>query len=466
VRLSPNNLLNIFSIFAKTKRIMEVPKEFQGKYCYHFTHKDNLKSILKNGLLCTTQKEKLDLSHTNIANEGIQNRRSTMKVTCDPLGVVHDYVPFYLCSVNPMMLSIVRSKNIDQQDLIILVVSLEDAFKNNAVFTNASANTKIPPSFYNNPEDLSKLDWPAINKTKWGSKDDDERHNRMAEVLFHTTVPVQLINNIIVWNKAIKKFVTDTYIEQKIKLPSISHEPFNGRNFYFTKFQVGKPLESLITGPKTLKAEYREAIKIIYAQRKEKLDSYSFKNIEDALLGIREDFCCIKELKGIFNLATRNEFHKENVSDHTKKVVQNLTLSDAFSDFEEEDQNILELSAYLHDIGKGPKSKWRDGIQDVYPDHPADALEMLVRILVKEIKTISKYEIEMICLLVAYHDLIGEIIGQGRNIDQLFDVVDTEEEFDMLSALNYADVLAINSSWADQYYDEIDEIREQFVDQL
>jgi HD superfamily phosphodiesterase len=139
--------------------------------------------------------------------------------------------------------------------------------------------------------------------------------------------------------------------------------------------------------------------------------------------------------------------HSENVSDHTKKVVTNLIQNGYFSALSNEDKDIAKLSAYLHDIGKGPKSKWNDGKQKAYADHPADAIPMLERILVEEFEELSEYEIRKICMLVVYHDLIGDIIGNNRSQKELIDLIEDENELNMLIAISLADVSAINFVW-------------------
>ena len=45
------------------------------------------------------------------------------------------------------------------------------------------------------------------------------------------------------------------------------------------------------------------------------------------------------------------------------------------NDLEEKEKQLVKFSAYMHDIGKGPASKWPEGKQPAYPDHPADSLK-------------------------------------------------------------------------------------------
>ena len=153
-----------------------------------------------------------------------------------------------------------------------------------------------------------------------------------------------------------------------------------------------------------------------------------------------------------FELETDNTVHGENVSDHTLRVVNTLKELKEYNDLDKINQDILNLAAYLHDIGKGPKSKWswNKGIQKAYPDHPADAVPMLKRILVEEFEILSKEEIRKICLLVVYHDLVGDIIGKGRDIQQIMDLIKDEDELDLLIALSIADVESINKTWMHQ----------------
>jgi hypothetical protein len=444
-----------------------VPDNHKDKYFFHFTHIENLESICRNGILSTNMKKERGIVHKDVANPAIQERRSNMDVTCEPYGKVHDYVPFYWCSINPMLLSLVNAKNIDQQDVVFLAIPIEKITQDHVVFTNSSANTNIPPEFYNQCSDLDKLDWKAIESKKWGSKDEKERHQRMSEVLIYGEVPFSDVEYIITWNNSYKKIVQDgcnklTEIPPKVVIP-----PFKGKYFYFTQFPIGRPEYSLVTGPYWLKRDFNDTIKKVIETRKNNITQhFKFKNIENCLSAIEINFNAIQELEGIFELETINDVHSENVSDHTLKVLEKLKESKCFNEFEEEDQQILKLAAYLHDIGKGPKSRWEDGIQPVHPDHPVDALPMLQRILIYDIEKLKDDQIKMIILLVAYHDLIGEIIGKGRDLQQLFDIINNERELEMLSCLNRADVAAIDSIWSINYNLRINEIKKQVIDKL
>ena len=447
---------------------MNAFNNLSNRYFYHFSYIDNLTSIVEHGLLPTNKKNKLGIEHRDVASESIQQRRSEMAVTCAPKGNIHDYVPFYMCVRNPMFLSLVNSKNIDQQGLIFFAFKMDKIDGVNVVFTDASANTAVPPNFYNDRKDLDKLDWGQINSQKWGGGTKAEMHRRMAEVLIKGTVPIVTVDHIVVWNEGIKKEVLRIFKEKGIEPPNVCYSPIGTNpqyHFFYTKFMLGLDNESLITGPQTLLKRYKNIVKLVRQERK-KIDSvkaFLFEDIADCLIKLADDFTLIVELEGIHNLETDNVVHAETVSDHTLLVINALKDQIYYQNLDQIDQNILQLSAYLHDIGKGPKSRWKNGIQKAYPDHPADAPEMLLRILTEDFKNLSNHEIRKICLLVTYHDLIGEIFGHGRNKQQLFDIIEDESDFDMLSALNLADVTVLNFMWTMGYNSKIKALRTEVI---
>ena len=75
---------------------MKIPIEHKGRCFYHFTHVENIESIIDNGILCTNEKKAKNIGHVDLANENIQERRSRKDVPCSPFGKIHDYVPFIL----------------------------------------------------------------------------------------------------------------------------------------------------------------------------------------------------------------------------------------------------------------------------------------------------------------------------------------------------------------------------------
>ena len=429
---------------------MNIPVEHRARYFYHFTHIDNIESIIKNnGLLSTNLKKAKGIHHHNVANENIQTRRSEMPVSVEPYGVVHDYVPFYLASTNKMLLGLLNRKNIDQPFVVFVAVSIHKILEDKVVFTDASANTLIPPKFYNNPEDLSELNWELIDSTKWKDGSEQELHLRMAEVLVHQNVPLDWIDSYIVFNDICMKKIESLYKEAGLSKPNITYQPFMGRYFYFTKFLFNnRKNETLVIGPQQLYQSYDNAVKNIIKGRNENFkQNKEFCNLEDAINKIKQNFCIIPELAEIYDLRTDNIIHSQTVGGHTLDVVSNLENTQYFKLLKDDQKNIVKIAAYFHDIGKGPKMKWNNGIQKVYPDHPVDALTMLIRILTEEFATISDAEIQKICLLVTYHDLLGDIIGNGRSKQELINLHISNDDMYMLVTLSEADIRSLGEIW-------------------
>ena len=194
---------------------------------------------------------------------------------------------------------------------------------------------------------------------------------------------------------------------------------------------------------------YQDVVKYIVENRTEvDEEKCIFDNIRDALLQIEEDFCSIKELADVCNLETSNSMHHESVSDHTKTVVNKLSSTQYYCYLGGRERAIVKLAAYFHDIGKGPREKWKGGVQTAYADHPRDALPMLARIFTEDFRSISYEDYRQICLLVAYHDLLGDIIGKGRSRIELEELRLSDKELYMLATLSEADICAIGGIFA------------------
>jgi HD superfamily phosphodiesterase len=425
---------------------MKIPDEYKGKFFHHFTHLENIESIITNGLLSTNEKEEKGIKHVDLANENIQQRRHEMEVPCEPKGTIHDYVPFYFTGRNPMLLGVLNRKNIDQPLVVYIAVSIEKLIEDNVIFTDASANTAVLPNFYTNPNDLKQLSWELINSKKWSEKNKDDLHKRMAEVLVKGKMPIDWVDKYYVFNDMAKEEIEKLYKKHGLEKPKISYNEY----FYYTKFYfTERSRETLVTGPYFMEHYFNNSQKKVKKKReKSEIQKFNFRTISDAITKIEANFCIIPELKDIYQLQTDNTVHSQSVSDHTLQVVQNLDKFDYYNGLSDSDKNLVKLSAYLHDIGKGPKSKWKNEIQQAYPDHPADSVPMIKRILIEEFEELSEYEIRIICLLVFYHDLIGDILKEpGRSEKELIKLDICKNELNMLIAIALADVSAIKSDW-------------------
>jgi hypothetical protein len=72
---------------------------------------------------------------------------------------------------------------------------------------------------------------------------------------------------------------------------------------------------------------------------------------------------------------------------------------------------------------------------------------MMVDILTKQVKRVKQGNAEVILKLVCYHDLVGEVLGKGRDEAQIVDVAKNKLELDMLFALGKADATSLSEGW-------------------
>jgi hypothetical protein len=77
-------------------------------------------------------------------------------------------------------------------------------------------------------------------------------------------------------------------------------------------------------------------------------------------------------------------------------------------------------------------------------------MPMMVDILTNHVGKVKQTNAELILKLVCYHDLVGEVLGKGRDEQQIVDVADSKLELDMLFALGRADATSLVEWWWDE----------------
>lgn len=434
---------------------MNIPPHLKGRHAYHFTLLDNLESIIDDGLLCTNLKNELNIAHENIAEHGIQGRRSTMHVPCSAGKFVHDYVPFYFSKRNSMQLGVINKKNVDQPLLIYLAISIEIIEqKEGVVFCDASANTDEPPNFYNisSANMLDSLNWAAIDDKSWACQSPAYRHQKMAELLIPRNIQISEVSYIVVWNEWIKGEVEKIFQAKNIQPPLIKYDT----DHYYTNFYDGGK-KSIITGPIFLRREVKQTILDICENTR---SSKKYESVRASLEAIARNFSSIKELNDIDGLKASYGPHNDDVGTHSRKVAGGLALLSEYNQLSDEDKDIVLLAAYLHDIGKGPKSRWGIcGMTRADNDHAVKSLPMLKRILTEDIGGLSAESIRKIVILVTYDDLIGDIVAKGRNEQQLIDVIENENDLEMLIAIAKADMNSINQIWVMRHNGSIESLK-------
>lgn len=443
---------------VNTGHTMSIPDHLRGRFAYHFTLLDNLPSIIEHGLLSTNRKNTQHIVHANVAEQGIQDRRQTMSVPCVPGRSVHDYVPFYFSKRTPMLLSIINKKNVDQHLIIYLAVPVTLIEQRaGVVFSDAAANTDIPPNFYDasNSQQLTTLNWEAIDSKIWGWPDEQLRHQKMAELLVPDSIGINEISHLIVWNEEIKAEVEKIFNAKGLVCPSIQFEPLH----YYTRYRSDN--YSIVTGPVWLKHFTEQTIQAI--------NSYSggpvkYADIKTALAAIGQNFCSIKSLADIDGLQADYGPHHGDVGEHCRHVAAGVETQAEYPQLTQTDKDIVKLAAYLHDIGKGPKSRWPSArMTGADNDHARKSLPMLQRILIEDIAKPDADSVRKLVTLVTYDDLVGDIVANGRNEQQLFDIITTEADVNMLIALGKADMAAINPMWVSNHYQAIEQLRQRAI---
>jgi len=421
------------------KDSLMIPEEHQHRYAYHFTSVENLDSILSNGMLSTSLKKSKSISHTDISLKDIQNRRQDMLVPCLPPKKVHDFVPLYFSKRTPMLLSVLRTKNIDQFYIIYFAVPISLIDRDDVVFSDAAANTLIPPNFYSNPENLNKLDWKEIDSWDWNPPS-PRKQKKMAEMLILDELKISDVSYIVVWNDSVAQYIKKLFNEKNIPCPRI--QCFDATHYFMDLQNKGKT--SAIIGPIELKQKVDSLVEKICTSSK---NPKKFASLQEANIAIHKNFSCIPELSEIEGLKTSNIIHHEDIGAHSRTVAKNATSTPEYQNLNIQNKNILVFASFLHDIGKGPKSRWKDGIQHVDHNHAVKALPMLERILSEDIAELTQECIRKIVTLVIYDDLVGDIIAKHRDKKQFFDIITCNEDIDMLIAISKSDIGAINTTW-------------------
>lgn len=444
---------------------MPIPSAHTNRFAYHFTLLDNLPGIIQGGLLSPNEQARRAVRHRSIAEQSIQARRSRMHVTCGPQGVVHDYVPFYFTSLSPMLQAVINAKNVDQHDIVHLAVPATVLDRQDVVFSNAAANTVVPPQFYSDPAHLTQLNWEIIDSPSWRWSTTDKQ-KRMAEMLVHASVQHNEIAHIIVWNAHMKQQVETIYADAGVTPPRIVFTGHNRRYHYFTTFWDRAHNVSIVTGPKGIFSAYQAVLGFV--TREGVNLNGRFANLWKMRDALRNSLSALPETAELIGLESENEMHHEDVGNHTLSVVRQLLASHEFAALSDNDQLLTEIAAYLHDIGKGPKSRWvaKGGKQQVDPDHPVRSIEQLARILTEEVATIKNRSVRVLTKLICYHDLVGDILGKGRNIEQLEQIAESPAELDMLIAIGLADMRSVNPRWADNHREDLVALRARVVARL
>lgn len=173
-------------------------------------HIDRLPSIIQNkGLFSDAIIRNGNYPGSTIGMSSIKDRRLTeCELNSHPGLYVGECVPFYFCP-RPVMLYLMHVRNLElsykggQESIIHLVSDLRETIayaeynKLRWAFTSSNAGSKYFEDFANLNQ-LSELNWDAINATYWK----DCREAKQAEFLVENSFHWDLIESIGVYNQS------------------------------------------------------------------------------------------------------------------------------------------------------------------------------------------------------------------------------------------------------------------------
>jgi ssDNA thymidine ADP-ribosyltransferase, DarT len=184
---------------------MTTPEAPPRTLIYHFTHLDNMESILAAGHVACDILVRQQATFTEVGDAAIKDRRRQRVIPVDPGGTVADYVPFYFAPRSPMMFRIFYDHRDATPDrypagvdpLVYLVSSVETIVSAGLTWVGSDGNSTMDPTRFTTdlPELVSLVDWPLMTEKYWKNtpEDGDRVRRRAAEFLVHQRVPLSAI---------------------------------------------------------------------------------------------------------------------------------------------------------------------------------------------------------------------------------------------------------------------------------
>jgi hypothetical protein len=201
---------------------------------FRITHIHNLPFILQHGLYCPNA-ELQDPAFQPIGFPTLIEYRKERVVPVPPGGTLHDYIPFYFWYRSPMLYVISKGNDPEvipaaQADVVYIVSSVEALQQSGSQFVFTDRHAKLEyANFYNDPRDLTQLNWECIKTDQWGRQFGPERREmKMAECLVHQHLPREAIIGIAVMNEHAKSLVNSYLSGNQLQIP-VKVKP----NFYF-----------------------------------------------------------------------------------------------------------------------------------------------------------------------------------------------------------------------------------------
>jgi hypothetical protein len=190
---------------------MIIPAAFQHRHVYHFTPAENLPTILAHGLLAVREQQRTGLPLRTVVWDAVLRHRASVIVPGSPVRNYEEYIPFSFCKLSPMLLAIMSSKIVDEENIIHFEFPIEILTEHSSVFTDRAVLPHAQPNFYADPRDLVNLNWEAIDSPAWRMPSEQLRQARLAELLIYRRMPVDAATRLIVWDSAMAGHVLLMY---------------------------------------------------------------------------------------------------------------------------------------------------------------------------------------------------------------------------------------------------------------
>lgn len=179
---------------------------------YRIIHVENLEHLLSNGI-CIRSHVSADPNYINIGDRGLITKRNVYAIGINPPGGnLGDYVPFYFGRLSPMLLNIKTGQRDvvqrHQREIVYICCRLDDVVAqcNEWCFTDGHAKTISLTEFYNDLGDLDEVDWSIVDERYWRNNvnDIDRMRRKQAEFLVKNFVPVDCIEQIVVYDETVR----------------------------------------------------------------------------------------------------------------------------------------------------------------------------------------------------------------------------------------------------------------------
>ena len=193
----------------------------RGRWILHFTHVDNLPSIVAEQRLACDLVARAGLLRTEVGDVAIKDQRRSRRIDAGPGGRVGDYVPFYFAPRSPMMYRIVcdcregRDGRYPDGDrpLVYLATTVGAVVDAGLDWVASDGNAATATTrFSASLDDVDRMvDWPLMAEQYWNNvpEDPDRQRRRMAEFLVHRAVPLGTVKLVAAYSESYAGRVRD-----------------------------------------------------------------------------------------------------------------------------------------------------------------------------------------------------------------------------------------------------------------